>query len=470
MTMTQTNTLDITCGEVVDRHPVLGPLHRRYPGAASPYEMINLYLVGHGIAMRPEHKYITTVLNQDKRALLVHLAGEGRNGQRLQTMDGYVYNDNSEFGYDPFAATLTYENRPISDIAVQHLWRSPYFKSYYVRNLSTWDGPVITTDENNGHCPGGCTFCPNEEISHKALIDTPAYLDMIMRELQVDGLDTVSELGIVTSLFRTEPVAIDYLLGFIDAAAQRKFAGVVNYMSCQLSDRHSMDTLASAARQNGIQMMHLHTVEKYYHRRAAMGPMKGKRTLEELRPILEEAVTVFGRQWVGYNYVLGLESVDDFARGLDYLYPTGAIPHVNVFIPFATDYNPKLTKVRRDISGFIPTPEFTNNRIDYLVRCRDVYLRRYAAAPWYYTMNNCGKYFQYPPDKRHLHAHPVRFGTINMQALHEFELWERDTPLTGDAFEAEKEHRMDALQEAMFLNYAETRQPLLHIHREPAAL
>ena len=55
---------------------------------------------------------------------------------------------------------------------------------------------------------------------------------------------------------------------------------------------------------------------------------------------------------------------------LDELYDTGAVPQVNVFIPYAVDFNPKLAKVRRDISGFVPVREFTEQRSEYLMRAR----------------------------------------------------------------------------------------------------
>lgn len=411
--------------------------------------------------MRPADQEFVTILNQDRRALLLHLAGPGRGGQPIQTMDGYVHNPRSEFFYDPYAARIFYDGLPISDLSVQHMWRTPVFKDWYVRNLSVWDGPIIVTDENNGFCPGGCTFCPNAEMPQKAVINTPAYLDTMMAEEGLTSLAGLAELSIVTSLFRTEQVGIDYVIGFIDAAAERGFHGIVNYMTCQLSGEASLDRLLLATAGTGVRLLHLHTVERFRNRRHIMGAMKGERTIAEIRPILEMAADRLGPHYVGYNYVLGMESIDEFAKGLDELYDTGAVPQVNVFIPYGMNFNPKLSKVRRDISGFVPVREFTHRRIEYLMAARAAYLARYQDADPIYTMNNCGKFFQYPGDPKHFHAHHMRFGAVDMTRLRAFRAWESATPLHGNEFEMEKQRRLAELQASMLTNFDEIRHPVL---------
>lgn len=457
----QTTRQGLTCADVVERHSRLGPLYRQFPRAVSPYDLINLYLVGHGLRMDPAHKFIVRLLNQDKRTILLHLLGTDYCGEFTQTIDGYQHNDDSEFLYDPYDNLIYFDGHPITDLVVRLVRRSPVFRQYYIRNLSIWDGPILVTDENDGYCPGGCTFCPKAELQRRAVISTPAFLDTIMQQERLTSLDMFSEIAVVTSLFKNEQRGVDYITTFMREARQRGFCGIINYMTCQFTEPTSMDRIAETCKETELSFLHLNTVEQYFDRRQTMGVMKGSKNLPELTKIIREAVRHFGSLRTGYNYVLGTEPFERFREGLSYLYDTGAVPHVNIFTPFPKNYNTKLTKVRRDICDFNPTPEYVAHRIEFIVKCRAVYLDLYDRHERIYTQNNCGKLFPYPGDPQHFYGHHVQLGTVDLAALREFDEWENSVELDRPTFEREKIARYEALQSRMLKNYDEVTIGLL---------
>lgn len=456
----RTRTEGLTCYDVVVRHPRLGPLYRKFSHAVSPFDIINLYLVGHGLRMDPTHKFIVKTLNQDKRTILLHLSGIDYRGEPAQTIDGYQHNDASEFFYDPYEGLIYYDGYPVIDLEVGHVWRSPIFKQYYIRNLSVWDGAILVTDENDGYCPGGCAFCPKAELQWRATINTGVFLDRIMDSENLDSFGVFSEIAVVTSLFKNEDRGADYVTNLIKEASLRGFRGILNYLTCQFTKPDTMDRIAKTCKDYGVSFLHLHTVEKYFNRCQTMGAIKSKKDIYELKEIIAMAVSIFGSLCVGYNYILGLEPVERFREGLEFLCNTGAVPHPNIFAPFPKNYNTKLPKVRRYISGFRPTPEYVTNRIEYIVKCRTIYLELYRDQHRYYIQNNSGKLFPYP-GANHFYGHHIRFGEVDLKALQAFDEWEKSCELDRQVFEREKTLRYEELQSRMLSNFDQIRLPIL---------
>ncbi len=453
------NRRSLSCHDVVMQHPRLGPLYRKFPNIVSPYDIINLYLVGHGLQMDPTYKFIVKTLNQDKRTILLHLSGIDYLGKPVQTIDGYQHNDKSEFSYDPFSSLIYYDGMPITDLEVKLVRRSSIFKQYYIRNLSIWDGPILVTDENDGYCPGGCIFCPKAELQWRPTLNTPRFLDIIMEREGLDSLQVFSEIAVVTSLFKNEKRGAEYIIQLIEEASKRGFEGILNYMTCQLTTPDTMEIIAETCNRYNVNFLHLNTIEMFFNRSQTMGMMKGDKNINQLKDILTRAINIFGRFNVGYNYILGLETVEQFRKGLEYLYETGAIPHINIFTPFPKNYNTKLNKVRRNICDFLPTPEYITHRIEYIVKCRAIYIDLYRNADQYYIQNNCGKLFPYPSSTNHFSGHHVEFGEIDLQALKDFDEWENSVQLQREEFEKQKVVRYEELQSRMLYNYKEICRP-----------
>ena len=352
---------DTTTVAVVTAHPRLHQLLTECDSTISPFELMFIYLARRGLRVRSHHKPVVQTLNDDEKTLLLHFEGLDYRGEPVQNLDGIRYNDESEFGYDPFTQRLSYGGRELSDFVVHHVKRSLRFGKYYIKSQSIWDGPVLNLDENDGPCQGGCLFCSKPYRKGKPpVIDSRQNLLAVMHDHHPKSLACFQEIAAITSLFGQEPQSVEYILKLAEQAAQLGFRGLLNFMTCQVRSRAYMTAIAATCQTLGVGFAYTFSAEKYFDRRSLMGPAKGDLNLDGIYELLQQAIDCYGRLNVGYNYILGVEPLEDFRKGFSHLAATGAVPHLNIFVPITP---------KRDSAKRLKTRR-RSNAVDPIVKTR----------------------------------------------------------------------------------------------------
>ncbi len=404
----------ISLSEVIERTPVFKNYWREYKNIVSPFDLLYFYIRWEGVRVSETGRYITGLLNEDKVTLLLHVKGESFDGQLKQSIEGVPYNDNSVIEYIPFKVGFYFEKKRITEIEVNHVRRPEFGGKHHVRFASVWGHPILVLDENNGPCAGGCKFCCKPDWGIRPKINTQETLQDVLNIENIDSLAKFAEITIVTSLFLSDQECEQYMEQLIEALGKFGFNGIVTYIGCQLNNVEFVKYLVRRAVNKGMELQYLYTIEKFFHRTDVMKPLKAKMEFGELTAYMETLADALAPKMLGYNYVLGLESLTEFKTGLMSLYKTGAVPNIHPLVVSGGEtFEFEKSMGNNAFKSYYPKTGYVENKLDFILEARKILYELYKNHDPYYLQNNSGLMFFFPGEPQYLHG--VKFIKFNIE-------------------------------------------------------
>lgn len=444
----------IAIEDVVAQEPELRDQFARYGDTLSPFDLLYTYIKWTGVRVDEGARRAISYLNQDKTSVLLHAKGISFNGHLAQIVEGVPYNPRSVIDYNPFAVALYYQGQRINGIEVNHVQRPTVLgEKYYVRFTSVWNKPVLILDENNGPCAGGCKFCCRADLGVRPSIETGKLLRHIADVRGLSTLASFGEVAIVSGLFLSDAECEQYVDRLIDLLAEMSFHGIVNYIGCQLTDVRTVEHFVAKARSAGMEFQYLYTVEVFRSRRSIMKPIKAKLEFDRMIAYMRELSCVLPPLRLGYNYILGLESLDDFKHGVLALYDTGAVPHVHPFISYATrnfDFDGMPSQGNSAVQFLYPQTGYMEAPAPFILDSRAFLYEIYKDHDFYYLQNNTGLLFFFPGDPQYLHdVKFIKFTRIDAGRIEEYAAWEKQHEGQGSEFTQAKKAYLRDLRAGM---------------------
>lgn len=229
--------------------------------------------------------------------------------------------------------TLKYNGMPLPFRAVQAMRLGYSLPYYYFRGPL---GPVHPTlgDENilntsfNPLC-GGCDFCfYGYRNRHLKNLTPKEGIELVKKETGITDFSVFDEIAVVTGRFPSEEKTKEHILGIIEEAKKHNFKGRIFYIGSQIVSPESIKEIFDALGDPKLFKIS-YTIERFFNRHTVMHGTKGLKTLPE---IIQDLKTIkeTGISFLQYNYLVGIENLDDFKKGAIQLVPY-ATPHISIF-------------------------------------------------------------------------------------------------------------------------------------------